>query len=143
MSIYDDTDSKTDARMEQIIDAIKNKDTEMLKSLFSQKALAEADDFDSEADSLFGIIQGNVESGERDGISSDITIEHGKKTVMARFGLDIKTDKDTYHFYVIDYITDTIDPDNEGVYMLELIEYTDQSDLQAWQNRMRAGIYIH
>lgn len=33
---------------------------------------------------------------------------------MIRFDFDIKTDKDDYGLFVIDYNVDTINPDNEG-----------------------------
>lgn len=136
-------EKKADARIEQIITAIKDKDRESLKSLFSKKALDEANDFESSVDYLFKLLQGNVDTWERDGCASDESIEDGKKSLMIRFSFDVKTDKDTYHFFVIDYNTDTINTDNQGVYMLELIKFTDDKDLESWQDRMRAGLYIH
>jgi hypothetical protein len=135
---------KADARTEQIVSAIKNKDREALKLLFSRKALDEADDLDNRIDYLFELIQGDIDSWERDdGWSSDGSIEYGKKSLMIRFGFAVETDKDVYQFYVIDYNTDTINPDNQGVYMLELIEFADIENVGPWQDRMRAGIYIH
>jgi hypothetical protein len=55
----------------------------------------------------------------------------------------LKTDKDVYEFFVIDYNVDTINTDNQGVYMLELINNYGERELESWQDRMRAGIYIH
>lgn len=136
-------EKQADARIEQIISAIKDKDRESLKSLFSKKALDEANDFENDVDYLFELLQGDVDTWERDGWSSGESIENGKKSLMIRFSFDVKTDKDTYHFFVIDYNTDTINPDNQGVYMLELIKFTDEKDLESWQDRMRAGVYIH
>lgn len=141
--IFVSEDQKADERMEQIISALKDKDKEALKSLFSKKAIDEADDFDSETDSLFNFIQGDIESWESDGWASSESIEYGKKSLMIRFGFTIKTDKDTYDFFVIDYSVDTINPDNQGVYMLELIDNYGERELESWQDRMRAGIYIH
>lgn len=136
-------DERADARMEQIVSAIKDKDSEALKSLFSKKALDEADDFDSGADSLFDFIQGDIESWEGNGWASDTSMGGGKSSWMIRFEFDVKTDKDDYHFFVIDYNVDTINPDNQGVYMLELIDNYGEKELESWQDRMRAGIYIH
>jgi len=140
--IYVDDDKKADARMEQIISAIKEKDSDALKSLFSERALGEADDFETDIEYLFKILQGDIDSWERDGLSSEESIRYGKKTLMIRFAFDIKTDKDLYLCYLIDYITDTINPDNEGVYMLEL-RLPGSPNTGAWQERMRAGLYIH
>lgn len=136
-------EKRVDARIKQIISAIKGKDKESLKSLFSKKALDEANDFENGVDYLFKLLQGDVDTWKRCGWSSGESIENGKKSLMTRFSFDVKTKKDTYHFFVIDYNTDTINPDNQGVYMLELIKFTDEKDLESWQDRMRAGLYIH
>jgi len=136
-------EKKADARMDQIVSAIKDKDNEALKSLFSKKALDETDDFVGGADSLFNFIQGDIESWERDGFASDESIDGGKRSWMIRFGFTVKTDKDLYQFFIIDYNVDTINPDNQGVYMLELIDNYGERKLESWQDRMCAGIYIH
>ncbi len=136
-------DKRADARMEQIVSAIKDKDNEALKSLFSKKALDEADDFVDGADSLFNFIQGDIVSWDRDGFASNESIRGGKRSWMIRFGFTVKTNKDVYQFYVIDYNIDTISTDNQGVYMLELIDNYGKRKLESWQDRMRAGIYIH
>ena len=136
-------DKRADARMEQIVSAIKDKDNEALKSLFSKKALDEADDFVGGADSLFSFIQGDIVSWDRDGFASDESMSGGKRSWMIRFGFTVKTDKDVYQFFIIDYNVDTINTDNQGVYMLELIDNYGKRKLESWQDRMRAGIYIH
>ena len=136
-------DKRADARMEQIISALKETDKEALKVLFSKKALDEANDFDGEVNSLFELVQGKIESWERGGFASGASMGGGKKSWMIRFGFDVKTDESSYHFFVIDYNIDTISPDNQGVYMLELIENYGEVELESWQDRMRAGIYIH
>ncbi len=141
--IHVSEEKTADARMEQIVSAIKDKDNEALKSLFSKKALDEANNFVGGADSLFNFIQGDIESWERDGFASDESMSGGKRSWMIRFGFTIKTDKDVYQFFVIDYNVDTINTDNQGVYMLELIDNYGESELESWQDRMRAGIYIH
>ena len=132
-----------DARIEQIVSAINEKDREALGSLFSEKALREADGFDDKIDYLYDFFQDNIDSWERNDLSSDESIRNGKKSLMIRFAFDLHTNNDVYRFFIIDYSKDTIDPENQGVYMLELIAFTDRTDLEAWQDRMRAGIYIH
>jgi len=131
------------ARMEQIVSAIKDKDSEALKLLFSKKALDDADDFGGGADSLFNFIQGDIESWDSDGWSSSESVRNGNTSLMIRFGITLTTDKDTYQLFIIDYNVDTIDPDNQGVYMLELIDNYGNRELESWEDRMRAGIYIH
>jgi hypothetical protein len=135
-------DKKADARMEQIISALKDKDKEALKSLFSKKALNEANGFDSGMDSLLDFIQGNIESWERDSWASDESVESGKKSLMIRSGYKVITDKEEYFFFVVDYYIDTIDPDNEGIYMLQVTTSGYNEDLGSWQERLRAGFFI-
>jgi len=136
-------DKKADIQVERIFTAIQDKDKKTLKSLFSKKALDEVVDIDKNIDYLFELLQGDVDTWERETWSSSESIDHGKKSVMIRFSFELKTNQDIYVFYVIDYHTDDINPDNQGLYMLELIKFTDDKDLQSWQKRMRAGIYIH
>jgi hypothetical protein len=143
MGVFDNSDRKADNRVTQIAMAIKNNDAEKLKNLFSIKAISEADDIENQINELFNLIQGEVLSWERDGISGSTAVEYGKTSKMIRYSINLMTDIKTYRFYVIDYNTDTINLDNQGIYMLELIIYTEREDLDYWQNRMRAGIYIH
>jgi len=110
--------------------------------LFSDKVIEESDDFDGEITVLFDFIHGDIVSWEREGWASDESIEHGKKSLMIRFAINVNTDKEGYRFFVIDYNTDTINPDNEGVYMLEVSKSSYDGEWDSWQNRMRAGISI-
>jgi hypothetical protein len=132
---------KADARMEQIISAIKEKDREALKSLFSKKVLEEANDFDNGIDYLFDFLQGDIDSWERDGWSSSESIEFGKKSLMIRSGYKVITNEEEYLFFVVDYNEDTINPDNAGVYMLQVTTWVDSDNLGSWQERLCAGIY--
>ena len=132
-----------DAVIEQIVSALKDSDKEALTSLFSTKALEEADSFENDVDYLFGLIQSEIDSwGKRDASSSGGSIEYGKKSIMLRYSFDLIKNSETYLFYIIDYYPDTIDPDNEGVYMLEC-RLPGSPNTGSWQERMRAGIYIH
>jgi len=141
--VYIGEEKSADARIEQIISAVKNRDKNALKSLFSKKALEEATDLDKEIFYLFSFIQGDIKSWERDGWASSTAMEYGKKSWMIRFGFQIVSDVDEYDFFVIDYNTDTINPDNEGVYMIQLRKLSYEGSWGgSWQERMRAGIYI-
>ena len=135
-------EQRADARMEQIISAIKEKDGDALKSLFSKKALDEASDFENDVDYLFEFVQGTIDTWERDGIAGSESIDHGKKSSMLRFAINVNTHKEVYRLFVIDYNTDTINPDNQGVYMLE-VRLADSPNTGSWQERMRAGLYLH
>jgi hypothetical protein len=142
MLISDDSDKKADARMEQILDTMKNKDKDALKAMFSKKALSEADDFEVQIEYLFGFFQGSLKSWERTGFSSDGSIEHGKKSTMLRSWYTVTTNKDKYRFFVIDYSVDTINPDNAGLYTLRVIKAADEAtQFTYWEDMEIAGIY--
>lgn len=126
----DSDDSKANARLEQVIEAIKNKDKDNLKSLFSQKALGEVDDFDSNINDLFNFFQGEVESWEK---SSGPTVfesnDHGhvKKEVSSYYY--VNTDKQKYFFLLQDYPVDTDDPENVGLYLLLVVRAEDREKI--------------
>ena len=141
--IYDNSDRIVDARVKRLLTAIRKQDIDALLSEFSNRAKSEADDLRGSIEELFNILEGSAVSAERDGYSADTKMQRGKQSQMIRYSIDLKTEHRDYRFFVIDYIIDTIDQDNEGLYMLELIIYTDSADLTYWQNRMRPGIYIH
>ena len=63
-------EKKADARLEQVLDAIKNQDKAALKAMFSNKALVEAEDINGSIDYLLTFVQGKIESWERDRLSS-------------------------------------------------------------------------
>lgn len=135
-------DKQADFRMEQILDALKNQDKDALKALFSEQALSEAEDFDGSVDYLFEFFQGEVESCERDKWSFGEEFDHGKTSEMLRSWYTVTTDEDQYIFFIIDYTTDTINPDNEGLYTLRVIKAKDkETQFTYWQDMQIAGIY--
>jgi hypothetical protein len=123
----DDDETKANERLEQVIEAIKNKDKDVLKSLFSQKALSEVDDFDSSVNDLLDFFQGDVESWKK---SSGPTVfesnDHGhvKKEVSTYYY--VNTDKQKYFFLLRDYPVDTDQPDNVGLYLLLVVKSEDR-----------------
>jgi len=137
-------DEKADVRMEQIMLAIKNNNKELLMSLFSKKALNEAENFENRIDYLFDFLEGNINSWKIDKNEFESTANTGRDgdSIMIRFPIIINTDKDDYLIFVFDYHTDTINPDNEGIYMLQIMKLSDRNnDWGEWYERLCAGIY--
>src|SRR5690242_19766461 len=93
----DSDETKANARLAQVIEAIKNKDKDTVKSLFSKQSLSEAVDFDSSIDDLFIFFQGKVDSWKK---SSGPTVfesndfGHTIKEVSSYYFVD--TDKQKY-----------------------------------------------
>ena len=139
---YHDGPIRADKRMEQVISAISDKDMEALKSLFSKKALEEASSIDKEIDDLLNFIQGDIDSWERDGFSSDNRNRHDKKTEMLRSHYKIVTGEEEYYFFIVDYNKDTINSYNEGVYTIQATTWANRNNLGPWQDRLRAGVSL-
>lgn len=123
----DNDEGKADARLNQIIEAIKSKDKDSIKAMFSKQALNEAEDIDGRIDYLFNFVQGNIESWD--------TIVHGATTESINRGSRIKkssswynvnTNKQKYLLFFLECVTDTDHPENVGVYMLQLIKAEDK-----------------
>jgi hypothetical protein len=130
-----------EARIEQIISIIENKDKEEMKSLFSKKALDDTKNSDKDAESLFEPFQSGIESWDMTARRSDNERKFFKKSELIQFCFRVTTEDSVYLFYVREYNTNTIDPDNEGVSVLKMIEETEELNTTHWKERMFAGKY--
>lgn len=140
----DNDEEKADERLEQIIDAIKNKDKDTLKAMFSEQALNEAKDFDDRMDYLFDFVQGEIGSWEAivHGATTE-SIENGSKVKKSSSWYYVNTDNQKYLFFFLECTSDTDHPENVGVYMLQVIKAEDK-DTQfdgGGPNTRCAGIY--
>ncbi len=137
-----DYDAVGEARFQQIMDALSNTNNETLKSLFSPNALKEATDIDGGIEYLMNFYKGEMIS--QDG-STDLsaTNEYGAKTVDLISYYTVTTDEDTYTVFFIDKVTDTENPDNVGLYMLQIIKEADRDKYFDWggDKTRCAGIY--
>jgi len=138
----DSDDKKADARLEQVIEVIKNKDKDVLESMFSKQALDEADDFEGGMDYLFELLQGDVTSWERDGQIVDETNEYGHRTKEVKSFYIVETDKQKYLFFLLEYTVNTDHPDNVGLYALRVIKVEDkETQFGSWQKMKIPGVY--
>jgi len=133
MAIFDDTDIKADERMGQVVDAIKAHDKEVLKSMFSEKALNEADDLDSSLEHLFEFIRGDIISWEDSGGSgASGEIEAGRVTLKE---VDtyyyVITDKQKYFFYIKDCHIDYEHPENVGFSLILVVRAEEEEKIYA------------
>lgn len=148
----DSDDKKADARLEQVIEAIKSQDKDALKAIFSKQALNEADDFDGRVEYLFGFIQGKIDSWKKsDGptVYDSNDYGHEKKEVSSYYY--VNTDKQKYFFLLRDYPVDTDHPNNVGLYMLLVVKAEDEEKIYDGDQKIlydgnkklsHAGIFI-
>ncbi len=145
MIIYDDSEIKENARLEQLLDALERQDESDLKIMFSKKAIDEADDFDGSMKYLLELFQGNVVSWELDRFGGGGSVDNGRRSTRVDAFYTVTTDKDQYRFYLKDYLSDTINPDNEGLYTLHVIK-AEEADKDSpfiinWDYEDVPGIY--
>ena len=146
MSFVDDSHKNADMRLEQILNALSSNDKDTLKSMFSKRALSEANDFDFNMDCLFEYFQGTITSWEREGGSPSMYMNNGEKSIETSIWGTVVTDKDIFLFSIKDYYIDTLDPDNEGLYALHLAKTEDANVDDGFiygQDLDIPGIYVH
>jgi len=137
-----DFDTIANTRFEEIIDALNSKDSESLKGVFSTNALKEATDIDSGIEYLMGFYKGEIIDKEV-AIENDALNNYGKKTITLRCLYTVTTNEDVYLVFFIDELVDTENPDNEGVYMLQIIKEADRSKYFDWGYETKCtGIYL-
>lgn len=127
-----DDQGDANAKMDKVLEAIKNKDKDALKALFSKKAIAEVENFDQSIIELFDFFQGDFISyndwsavGVEEGMNDDGTGRHWKCMDST---YDVETSKQKYRFAIQDFTIDTADPDNVGIYSLYIIKMEDDTD---------------
>lgn len=130
-----------DARLEQVLEAIKNEDKDALKSMFSQTALEEAEDFDDRMEYLFSFFQGEVVSWERFAFNVSERINHGKMTKRNYVWYKVNTDQQEYYMYFVQWTVDTEHPENVGIYALRVVKAEDDERLFCYYQDMEAGIF--
>jgi len=147
MAIFDDSDRKADARMEQVVEAIKTHNKEALEAMFSEKAVNESDDFDSSLNHLLEFVRGEIDSWESTGsYSGSEKIESGhvvKKEVSSFYY--VNTGEQRYFFLLKDYPIDVACPENIGFSLMLVVKAEDREkvfDLNQNVDLSHIGIYI-
>lgn len=126
---YSENDTQTaNDHMEQLMESLKNKDKKAIKSMFSKKALSEAENFDRQLNDLFEFFQGNVQKWDKCYPITSEDLEYGSVTKQLLWWSDVYTDKEQYIFVIIEYIKDTDHPDNVGLYTLRVNKSSSKFD---------------
>ncbi|MBE6681285.1 MAG: DUF5104 domain-containing protein [Ruminococcaceae bacterium] len=134
-------EKKTDENLETIVSAIQTKDAEQVKCLFSQNALSQVDDFDTQFEKLIEFL-GEFANWEYDELHRTRThSSYGEKTIKVAADGKMTTDKGEFIIQILDYPVDTIETDNQGVYMI-YVASVDYDGIAYWRSVEKAGIYI-
>lgn len=137
------SDGKTeDILLKQVLDAISSKDSASLEMLFSVQAQNDAADLPGDIDYLFGFFQGTVISWENIGNSGSVSKEGENRIESKKYFYVVTTDIDQYLFFFLEYTQDTVNSENIGLYMMQVVRYEDaDSSCDAGQDILCAGIY--
>ena len=138
MFFYTD-DKIAENRMGQVVKALEEQAKVALKNMFSNHSLNDSTDFDENLNRLFNIFQGELNSHDFDYGPVSEKIEYGKreKEIKVYFNIDIQ--EESYSFFLVDYPTNTLNPDNKGLYTLRVTNF--EEDL-SWQEKIVPGIFI-
>jgi len=126
--LYNDDGKKADARLEQIIEIINNKNKEALKNIFSEQALEEAIDLDERIDYIFDFINGEITSWESIARGSTTNYNRGEKIINSGARYYINANEQKYFVYLCEYFVNTTNPEKVGVYLLQIIEAENEEE---------------
>ena len=127
-------------RFHQIMKTIEEKDAEGLKEMFSVNALKDADDIDGVIAYVMVFIKDDI-------ISTDLALEvkesvdHGDKIVIIKCKAMLDAGND-YILFFTDVIEDAKNPDNVGLYMIQVLKEPYTKAEFDWGTEIKcAGIY--
>ena len=136
-----DDEAIADDYCEEIIDALENQDTDELKSMFSTSALAEAEDIDEGLAYVMDFYQGETQSVDL-AVATSESVDHGEKTIRLNCVYWVTTDKDEYFIFFVYDDVDTENPDNVGLYMLQIMKASEKEEQFDWVGKSYiAGIW--
>ena len=139
--LFRNDDAIADEYCEEIIDALENQDTDELKSMFSTSALAEAENIDEGLVYVMDFFQGETTLIDG-GCSTSESVDHGEKTIELDCVYWVTTDKDEYFIFFVYDDVDTENPDNVGLYMLQIMKASEREEKYDWFGKQYiAGIW--
>lgn len=135
-------DKQADQRMELILDAIKNKNKDSLREMFSKQALSEVDDIDSGIDYLFEFFQVDNVTWKSGPQNVSERIDYGKKIKEVKTWFNVDAERQKYLVFMLEYTVYSGHPDKVGLYSLRIIKAEDKkTQFQSWQKMKIPGIY--
>ena len=141
--LLDDGSLNADNRLEEILTAIDENDSDKLENMFSKTTLSQVDNFQEQTENLFQLFEGTIKSWERTGYTSSSNIEDGEKNTQSIAWYNVTTDKIEYIFFTIECTKDTKQPNNIGLNTLAVVRKADEkTKFTYWQDMQVPGIYM-
>ena len=120
---------ESNARMEELLEALDSGDREAVKSIFSQQAIDKSEDFESNLDELMEIYQGEFVSYDDWGsVNTDESFGGGQRLKILYSTYDVTTTQEVYRIAVKDIVVHNNNEDNVGILSLYIIKYNEDTD---------------
>ncbi|MBQ8935987.1 MAG: DUF5104 domain-containing protein [Oscillospiraceae bacterium] len=119
-----------EATFDTMIECINHEDKEGLKSLFSETAIEEATDLDSEIDLFFNWFDGEIITVEKGPIPLGERITAQGCIYHTQIYWHVYTKEHYYTVFIYQITTDEIEPKNEGIYAVQI---TDNELAEEWE----------
>jgi hypothetical protein len=128
---------------QRIIEALEEKDEDALRSLFSTRALAEADDLDEGLKYIMSVYKGSFITYENTGADNSNYFGAPGRTRMVKIGFEVTTDEEAYYLYFRYWLINEQDLSAEGLYMikLDMLEALESESFMGGGHYDRPGIY--
>lgn len=135
-------DETADKCFQKIIEALDNKDKEELKKIFSPNALKEANDIDSSINEMMNFYKGKMKSNKRTVATSE-SKDYGENKKELNCSYKVTTDDGNYSIHFVEKLIDTKNPNNVGIYTLDIMKEQDGDKFFHWGNKNQsAGVYV-
>lgn len=123
-----------------IIDALKNKDAEAVKNVFSKRAVERSRDLDSEIEKMFDIYKGSFEKITHSNFGKQ---EHAGEKAYKYYSkvCVFKTTENYYKLTWNEYTKNEKDPDLTGVYSMRFETWKDEGTDQGGEDLNLAGLF--
>ncbi len=117
---------------QKLVDALENKDRELLKSIFSEKAISRSSDIEEGIDYIFNLYKGDfIEITERNHSSTGYYGPEGTELVIYGWFI-IKTTEETYRIDYDYWYVQEIELSELGVYTLRFEKYEEGEYTPYW-----------
>lgn len=128
--------------LQEIIKALEERDKEGLKNMFSSVALEEANNIDAGIEYIIEFYQGNIISKKHSLVGSN-SKNYGENASQLECFYRVTTDVDKYIVFFINQLEDTKNPENVGLYMLQMIKLSDREKEFDWgEKRQSVPVFI-
>ena len=123
--LFNDDSEIMNEKMDEVLDAIKNKNSSALKEMFSINTVVNLENFDDSINELFDFFEGDIISyddfGNPTGSGDEWSDGEYKKNIESTY--DIVTSVKKYRMAIYLITDDTVTPENIGIQSIYIIEF--------------------